>query len=54
MHLDACPHCLVAIFDSVTYQHLNIAYLEMLNSLVVLKVWHRQWAGLKVQVKCDN
>ena len=26
----------------------------MLNILVALTIWHRQWAGLKVQVKCDN
>ena len=26
----------------------------MLNILVPLKVWHRQWTGLKVQAKCDN
>ena len=62
VHLDACPQGLGAIFDNqvyalplpVTYQELNIAYLEMLNILVALKVWHGQWAGLKVQVKCDN
>ena len=38
----------------MTYQHLNIAYLEMLNILVALNVWHKEWAGLKVQVQCDN
>ena len=62
VHLDACPQGLGAIFDNqvyalhlpAAYQHLNIAYLEMLNILAALKVWHRQWAGLKVQVKCDN
>ena len=59
VHLDACPHGLGAIFVyalplQVTYQQLNIAYLEMLNILVALKVWHCQWAGLKVQVKCDH
>ena len=62
VHLDACPHGLGAIFDSQVYalplteeyHYLNIAYLEMLNILVALKVWHSQWAGLKVQIKCDN
>ena len=61
VHLDACPHGLGAIFDNqiyalslpVSYQQLNVAYLEMLNILVALKVCHTQWAGLKVQIKCD-
>ena len=26
----------------------------MLNILVALKVWHGQWAGARIQVKCDN
>ena len=62
VHLDACPYGLGGIFDSQVfalplaqeYRHVNIAYLEMLNTLVVLKVWHSQWAGLKVLIKCDN
>ena len=32
----------------------NIAYTEMINILVALKVWHIQWAGLKVRIQCDN
>ena len=62
VHLDACPQGLGAIFDNqvyalplpFTYHQLNIAYLEMLNILVALKVWHREWAGARIQVKCDN
>ena len=62
VHLDACPQGLGAIFDGQvytlpllgTYQQLNIAFLEMLNILVALKVWHGEWAGLKFQAKCDN
>ena len=62
VHLDACPYGLGAIFDSQVhalelphqYHHVNIAYLEMLNIIVALKVWHQQWTGLKVQIKCDN
>ena len=26
----------------------------MINILVALKVWHIQWAVLKVQIQCDN
>ena len=62
VHLDACPYGLGAIFDSQVYalelphqyQNVNIAYLEMLNIIVALKVWHNQWTGSKVQIKCDN
>ena len=62
IHLDACPTGLGAIFDSQVYAlplpaawHTeNIAYLEMINILVALKVWHAQWAGLRVLIKCDN
>ena len=62
VHLDACPYGLDAIFDSQVYalevpqqyHHVNIAYLEMLNIIVALKVWHKQWTGSKVQIKCDN
>ena len=32
----------------------NIAYLEMINILVAVKVWHAQWANLNVMIKCDN
>ena len=32
----------------------NIAYLEMINILVAIKVWHIQWANHSVMVKCDN
>ena len=38
----------------VTYKHLNIAYRELWNISVAFKVCHKQWAGLKVQIKCDN
>ena len=58
VYLDACPSGLGAIFDSQVYalplphswQDVNIAYTEMINILVALKVWHIQWAGLQ----CDN
>ena len=37
-----------------SWQDVNIAYIEMINILVALKVCHVQWAGLKVSIKCDN
>ena len=36
------------------YLDFNIAHLEMLNILVVLKVWYLQWANKKVSIACDN
>ena len=62
IHLDACPTGLGAIYDQQVYalplsrvwQAQNIAYLEMINILVALKVWHAQWAGTRVLIKCDN
>ena len=62
VHLDACPTGLGPIFDQQVYAMdlpdewscKNIAYLEMVNILVAIKVWHVQWAGLSVMIKCDN
>ena len=36
------------------YKGLNIAHLEMVNILVALKVFCRQWAKKWVLVHCDN
>ena len=62
VHLDACPSGLGAIFDHQVYslplpsnwKDLNIAYTELINILVALKVWHTQWAGSSVLIRCDN
>ena len=62
VHLDGCPTGLGAIFDQQVYAMdlpgewscKNIAYLEMVNILAAIKVWHVQWAGLSVMIKCDN
>ena len=51
-----------AIFDNQVYalplpssfNNQNIAYTELINVLVALKVWHKEWAGLRVLIKCDN
>ena len=32
----------------------NIAYLKMVNILVALKVWHKQWEGLRILINYDN
>ena len=32
----------------------NISFLELLNILVALKIWGKQFAGCKVRVYCDN
>ena len=37
-----------------SWLNTNIAYTEMINILVALKVLHKQWSGHKVLVKCDN
>ena len=36
------------------WRDLNIAYTVLINILAALKVWHRQWAGSSVLVRCDN
>ena len=62
VNLDACPSGLGAIFDNQVYamtlpaswRNVNIAYTEMMNILVALIVWHNQWSGHKVLIKCDN
>ena len=39
--------------DIVDAGHI-IAHLELLNVVVALKVWGREWTGKRVQVVCDN
>ena len=62
VHLDACTTGLGAIHDVQVYalqlpkswHNCNIAQLEMINILVALKVWHNQWAGQRIVIRCDN
>ena len=62
VHLDACPSGLGAIFDHQVHslplpsnwRDLNIAYTELVNILVALKVWHVQWEGSSLLIRCDN
>ena len=36
------------------YENYSIVHLEMLNNLVAIRVWAKQWANKKIQLKCDN
>ena len=62
VHLDACPSDLGAIFDNQVYdlsmieywKDENIAYTELFSVLVAFKIWHTQWAGLRVLIKCEG
>ena len=62
IELDACLEGLGAIYNkhiyaipiSKGYMHMDIVYLEMLNILVALRVWAKQWATKTISVKCDN
>ena len=37
-----------------SWHNCNIAQLEMINILVALKVWDKQWAGQRIVINCDN
>ena len=62
LELDACLTGLGGRFGAeiyalplpVAYQHLDIAYLEMINILVAIRLWGHNWANKKVLIKCDN
>ena len=64
LELDACLTGCGAVMGTQYYteefpqgllveQH-NIARLEMLNIVVAVKVWARQWSGRRVRIQCDN
>ena len=64
LELDACLTGCGACTDSLYYarefptwvqrQEHTIAHLELLNIVVALKVWRRQWAGYRVCIWSDN
>ena len=62
IELDACLEGLGAIHNNHIYaipiskgcMHMDIVHLEMLNILVALRVWAKQWATKTISVKCDN
>ena len=39
---------------SYTLKSFHITQLEMLNVIVVLKVWANNWANKKLEIKCDH
>ena len=60
--LDACLTGLGGRLDNQIYtlplapdhQYLDIAYLEMVNILVAIRLWGRLWQHKKIIIKCDN
>ena len=62
VHLDACLQGLGGVWQnyvyhlpiSYGYKGLNIAHLEMVNILVALKVFCRQWTKKCVLIHCGN
>ena len=62
IELDACLTGFGGVFDNMVYhlalpknyKNYNITQLELLNILVVLKVWAYHWADKKIYVKCHN
>ena len=62
MELDSCLQGLGAKFNSqvytivlpLGYKGLGIVHLEMLNSLVAIRVWAKQLSGKAMLVHCDN
>ena len=64
LELDACLTGCGAIIGTQYYaeqfppgileQGHEIAHLELLNIVVAIKVWARQWSGQRVRIQCDN
>ena len=49
-----CGNQVYALPLPLGYMDLNIVHLEMLNILVVLRVWNHSWAKSRVRIACDN
>ena len=47
-------HIAAEIFLPKNFMNYNIAQLEILNIVVVLKVWSRNWANKRIQIFFDN
>ena len=62
LHLDVSLTGMGGIFDNQCYvlpipkknQNYSIVHLEMINILVMFKVWAYQWRDKKITVKCAN
>ena len=63
LHVDACMTGIGGIWNGRVYAapvptyvdfQPNITHLEMLNVLIALKLWAKDWAGSSVTLHCDN
>ena len=62
VHLDACLHGLGGVFHNLVYHvpippgfcNLNIVHLQMINILVVSKLFCNNWTRQAVRLFCDN
>ena len=62
VHLDACLTGMGAIHNNEVYQldlpenwkNKNIATLEMLNVLVAIRLWSKNWENKTLKIFCDN
>ena len=62
VHLDACLSGLGGQYGDWVYSlplpdnfsNLHITQLEMLNVIVALKVWAKNWANQRITLYCDN
>ena len=62
VHLDACLTGQGGAYGSMVYAlpipkgylNYNIAFLEILNIIVALKVWATHWANRRIRIHCDN
>ena len=49
-----CMNQVYAIQIPKNFENYSIVHLEMLNILVALRVWAKQWSNKKILLKCDN
>ena len=63
LHVDACMTGIGGIWNGRVYAapvptyvdfQPNITHLEMLNVLIALRLWAKDWAGSSVTLHCDN
>ena len=62
VHFDASLQGLVGYFKnyvysisvSLNFMNYNIARLEVVNVVVILKVWGHLWANKRIEIFCDN
>ena len=62
IELDACLQGLGAVYMNQVYaihipqycKNFSIVHLEMLNILVAVRVWGKNWKNQRILIKCDN